>query len=49
MNYIEIDTNSRIPIYAQIMDRIHALVQTGTLPPDTLLPSGMSCASATSL
>lgn len=39
VNYIEIDTHSRVPIYAQIMDRIHALVQAGTLPPDALLPS----------
>lgn len=45
MKYIEIDTHSRIPIYAQIMDRIHALVQTGELPPDTLLPSVRQLAS----
>ena len=45
MPYIEIDSQSRIPIYAQIMDRIRALVQAGALQPDTRLPSVRQLAS----
>lgn len=37
--YLEIDTASRVPIYAQIMDRIRALVRTHTLRPGAPLPS----------
>lgn len=39
MIYIEIDTASPVPIYAQIMDQIRALVRRGALGPDSPLPS----------
>lgn len=39
MPYIEIDTQSRVPIYEQIMDRVRALVRDGSLSPDSALPS----------
>jgi GntR family transcriptional regulator len=37
--YIEIDTQSQVPIYAQIMDRIRALVREESLRPGSALPS----------
>jgi GntR family transcriptional regulator len=39
MVYIEIDTQSQVPIYAQIMDQIRALIHDGALPVDSKLPS----------
>jgi GntR family transcriptional regulator len=39
MPYIEIDTRSEIPIYAQIMDSVRALIRAGELVDDDLLPS----------
>jgi GntR family transcriptional regulator len=39
MIYIEIDLESDVPIYAQIMDRIRALVREGDLSTNSPLPS----------
>ena len=39
MLYIQIDTRSPVPVYAQIMDRIRALVLEGQLKPRSALPS----------
>ena len=39
MLYIQIDTHSPVPVYAQIMDRIRALVLEGNLKPGSALPS----------
>ena len=39
MLYIQIDTRSQVPVYAQIMDRIRALVLAGPLKPGSALPS----------
>lgn len=39
MVYIEIDTRSQLPIYAQIMDQIRGLVRQGILRPESPLPS----------
>jgi len=39
MIYIEIDTRSKVPIYAQIMDQIRALVRAGKLHHESTLPS----------
>jgi GntR family transcriptional regulator len=37
--YIQIDTRSQVPVYAQIMDRIRALVLEGQLEPGSVLPA----------
>lgn len=39
MTYLEIDTRSSVPVYAQIMDRLRALIRDGRLEPDARLPS----------
>ena len=39
MIYLEIDTRSSVPVYAQIMDRVRALIRDGRLEPDARLPS----------
>ena len=39
MLYIQIDTRSQVSVYAQIMDRIRALVLEGQLKPGSALPS----------
>ena len=39
MIYLEIDIQSSVPVYAQIMDRVRALIRDGRLEPGARLPS----------
>jgi GntR family transcriptional regulator len=43
--YIEVHTQSPVPIYAQIMDRIRGLIRDGRLLPQAQLPSVRQLAS----
>lgn len=44
---IPLDRQAKQPIYLQIRDRIHHLIQTGHLPPDSQLPSIRALAKTT--